>query len=265
VSVAKPTAKPWERQAWESAADFRSFRFYFDQEPPRSVDEAFRRWRLQRGYKEATYFRAPGLWRRRSLGQDRNGNRIPGSLTWRERADAWDAHLTELANAKVEREWGRLAMQKAEVLGRLAQQARASIADFYIEQAQPILDGEGQPVFDEDGNPLITIVTTLDWDALRKNGHMIKSLTPTRYGTKVEMYDGQSALVHIGRHLKLFTDQVDVTSLGKAIQDTENLTDDQFKRTLTQLSEIGLALAGRKDLPEAQNDAEERDSERQVE
>jgi hypothetical protein len=42
-------------------------------------------------------------------------------------------------------------------------------------------------------------------------GHLVKSVTPTRYGDRVELHDSQAALVHLGRHHKLWVDRVDVT------------------------------------------------------
>jgi hypothetical protein len=35
--------------------------------------------------------------------------------------------------------------------------------------------------------------------------------------TEIELYDAQAAKVHLGKHLKLFTDQVDITSGGRRI------------------------------------------------
>jgi hypothetical protein len=42
-------------------------------------------------------------------------------------------------------------------------------------------------------------------------GHLVKSVTPTKYGDRVELHDSQAALVHLGRHHKLWVDRVDVT------------------------------------------------------
>lgn len=38
--------------------------------------------------------------------------------------------------------------------------------------------------------------------------HLIKGIKETKYGKDIEFYDAQAALVHIGKHHKLFTEQV---------------------------------------------------------
>jgi hypothetical protein len=82
------------------------------------------------------------------------------------------------------------AMCSDEVLARLGEQARVSVADF----------------LDERGN--------LDLEAVKKMGHLIKSITDTRYGKRIELHDGQAALVHVGRHLGLFTDRTELVGEG---------------------------------------------------
>lgn len=78
------------------------------------------------------------------------------------------------------------AMSADEVLSRLADQARASVADF---------------ISDDDGE--------IDLVAVKKMGHLVKSVTRTRQGLKLELHDAQAALVHIGRHHALFKDKVE--------------------------------------------------------
>jgi phage terminase small subunit len=102
------------------------------------------------------------------------------------------------------------AMGADEVLARLAEQGRMTIADFVLEDAMPTFDKEGNQTGE-------VIVVGLNWPAIRKHGHLIKSLANTPNGPRIELHDGQAALVHIGKHLKLFTDQVDVTSGGGPI------------------------------------------------
>ena len=95
------------------------------------------------------------------------------------------------------------AMGADEVLARLAEQGRMSISEFIVESTSP--------EYDKNGNEVGTVETVgLNWKAIRKYGHLIKSITSTQYGPKIELHDGQAALVHIGKHLKLFTDQVEV-------------------------------------------------------
>lgn len=114
---------PWERQPYESAADFRLFQLYLEQDPPRSVNAAYRKYK-QRGRKEAQVKHAPGSWRNLANGKTRHSAEIPGSLTWAARTLAWDDYLADLERSKwvkrrlelKEKEWdvGSRLMEKAE-------------------------------------------------------------------------------------------------------------------------------------------------------
>jgi Terminase small subunit len=79
------------------------------------------------------------------------------------------------------------AMTTEEALDRLAEQARGSYAEF------------------------ITEMGTIDLRAMKAAGKMylIKQVKPTAHGLAVEFYDAQTALIHMGRYHKLFTDKVE--------------------------------------------------------
>lgn len=248
--------EPWERQNWESGTAFRAFReFYLSQDPPRSIDEAFRRYRRQRrGITEAPNKRCPGTWRRWSLGIDRDGVKLDENVrTWIERADAWDQHRVDVSNAAIEARWQAEIMGKTEVLGRLSEQGRVNPGIFFTKKQGIIYNKKGAPLLDEDGNPLTQEYEDIDWDVVREKGHLIKSLARTQYGWKIEMYDGQAALVHMGRHMQLFTDAIDLTSNGQPLAGAENMSDEQLKDALTRLSQVGLALAGGENVCSAEN------------
>ena len=89
-------------------------------------------------------------------------------------------------------------MSTDEALGILAQQARFDPGD-YLK-----LDGE---------------YPCVDLALLKKAGltSIIKSITPTRYGARVEFYDTQAALEKILRAGGVYKDNLDVTSGGEAI------------------------------------------------
>ena len=94
-----------------------------------------------------------------------------------------------------------------EVLVRLAEVARGSLEDFYSvgEDGQPVLDlGKAQT---------------------RGRLHLVKSLSPTRYGWRLELYDRTQALQLIGKHLGLFDD----TRLNVDV-DFSALDDEQLER-----------------------------------
>lgn len=74
-----------------------------------------------------------------------------------------------------------------EVLARLGEQAR-SLSEEYI---------------DDFG--------FIKFKKLKADGliHLVKKIKRNQQGIEVELYDSQAALVHIGRHHKLFTDKIE--------------------------------------------------------
>jgi phage terminase small subunit len=81
-------------------------------------------------------------------------------------------------------------MPASEVLTRLAQHARSDIRDFLA--------------FDADGK-----VLGLQLDRAAPL-HLVKSITPTKYGDKVELHDPQAALTQLGKYHKLWTDRIEL-------------------------------------------------------
>lgn len=97
------------------------------------------------------------------------------------------------------------AMSAVEVLARLADHARGDFGEL-VDPA----------------------TLTLDWRMAKAQGktRLIKKLKQTTVISgedkqtdifEFEMYDAQAALVHLGKHLGLFTEKVDVTSGGEPI------------------------------------------------
>lgn len=96
--------------------------------------------------------------------------------------------------AAIEARLEELTLSSREVLLRLSEHARASIEDFVV-----IDELSGEAYF--------------DFARAKQEGklHLIKKLWQDKDGRwRVELVDSQAALVHIGRHYKLFTDNVDV-------------------------------------------------------
>lgn len=96
------------------------------------------------------------------------------------------------------------AMQTDEVLARLADQARADIGDL-VDPATMTLDLEKAI---KEGNTRLV--------------QKIKQTTITGEDKQTEifefeMYNAQAALVHIGKHLGLFTDKLDITTKGESV------------------------------------------------
>lgn len=94
------------------------------------------------------------------------------------------------------------AMGADEILARLTQQARASVGEFL----SVTIDEDGKQHFD------------IDWSKVIEKGYLVKKAGMTSYGPQIELYDAQAALVHLGRHLGLFTDNIDVTSKGQKVK-----------------------------------------------
>lgn len=89
-------------------------------------------------------------------------------------------------------------MASKEALWRLGQMARVDISQFVKSK-----NGNGD--------------FGLNWSNIKKYGFLIKSITHTKYGPKIELHDSQKALELIAKHLGLFTDKLDVTSGGQSI------------------------------------------------
>lgn len=108
---------------------------------------------------------------------------------------------------EIDRRIDEKAMGADEVLNRLAEQARGD-----IDECLTVDHG----------------IVMVDWEKLKAKGltHLVKKFKQTKAGIEVEFYDAQSALVHLGRHHKLFTDK---TEHSGQINVTE-LSDDELKR-----------------------------------
>jgi hypothetical protein len=147
----------------------------------------------------------------------------------------------EKARAAYEQRWREMIMSGDEVMGRLSEQARVNIAEFVTIKWMPTAviiplkkddDDSGEEPATETGD-LIQVVE-LNWDAIRERGHLIKAITNTRYGPRIEMHDGQVALVQVGRHHKLFTDQ----QVSGTIEHTGDKAEhERFDRAISTLAE----------------------------
>lgn len=91
--------------------------------------------------------------------------------------------------ARIQERLAQFAMPANEALARLAEQARVNIADFIVT----------------NGNGF-----TLNWEELQRRGHLVKAITMTRSGPKIELYDAQGALDKIAKILGLFNEKQEV-------------------------------------------------------
>lgn len=118
--------------------------------------------------------------------------------------------------AAIEKRLSDSAMSANEVLGRLADQARGSMADF--------LNIESNSIDLNKADKLDRL------HLIKKFSHTIGKETEN---FTIELYDAQSALIQIGRKHGLFTDKHDLTSGGKELRALTELSDDDLARIAT--------------------------------
>jgi phage terminase small subunit len=108
------------------------------------------------------------------------------------------------------------AMPAEEVLNRLGEHARGNMTDFIK------FDDNGNPQFDLQAAAMLgklqlakkLKIKTRSWLEPVLGGEDDEKTTVTETTTEFELYDAQAALVHIGKHHKLFTDKIDVEHSG---------------------------------------------------
>lgn len=110
----------------------------------------------------------------------------------------------------IQKEISERAMKADEVLLRLAQHARGDLADFVdITSVSFALDLQGAK--DKGITHLIKKFRQRTTTYLSKSDSTEdREITET----EIELHDPQAALIHLGRHLKLFSDKLDVDVKG---------------------------------------------------
>lgn len=101
-----------------------------------------------------------------------------------------------------------LRMSADEVLVRLAEQARATLADF-IDIPAPGARAHSDAT--EAHAALAGWSLNLHKAEQRGKLHLIKKLKSGQWGPEIELYDAQAALQLLGRHHKLFVDRTELT------------------------------------------------------
>lgn len=106
---------------------------------------------------------------------------------------------------KIQQRLSEAAMGADEVLARLAEIARGEHGQY------------------------ITETGSVNFVQLVEDGkaYLIKSIRDTAQGKSIEFYDGQKALVDIGRHHQLFTDRLE-HDIGPSLQDILNVLPSEF-------------------------------------
>jgi hypothetical protein len=121
-----------------------------------------------------------------------------------------------LIRAEIEKRIKQKAMTADEVLERFAQQARGDIAQFITIEERPDPKEEGKTI----------TVAFLDISKVVMSGysHLIKSISYTNNGPRIEMYDAQAALTKLGENLRLFGRNVNLNI------DMSQFEDDELER-----------------------------------
>lgn len=103
--------RAWERQDYDTDASWLAFsEHYLTQQPPRSVNAAFRSYR---GLEGDTNKQANGYFRRWSRAHGEDDQPIPDALNWEDRATAYDTYVSEQRAAR--REQASLAIEDDEL------------------------------------------------------------------------------------------------------------------------------------------------------
>jgi phage terminase small subunit len=143
------------------------------------------------------------------------------------RANAARLLATDNFTAEYERRLNELHMGKDELLKLLADEARGDVGMFMdvtttgwnIDLLQR--DTNGELIHDASGNvirkPETKLIKKLKQKVTTIIGKAEDGEDREIIETEIELYDAQAAKVHLGKHLKLFTEQVDITSGGKRI------------------------------------------------
>ena len=123
--------------------------------------------------------------------------------------------------AEISRRYRESCMDEEEVLRRLGDQARGVGA--YIDTSI------------SEAKPHVRVKQLIDAGL----GHLIKSVKYTDKGAcNLEFYDAQAALIHIGRHLKLFTDKTEHSG-EVGVRNLSDIPDHELDKLLTEGAEGG--------------------------
>jgi phage terminase small subunit len=104
---------------------------------------------------------------------------------------------------EIKRRVAERAMPAEEVLDRLGRMARGDMSDFWDipDDGKPVLSLSGERARDK-----LHLIRKLK---VKTTSRMVGEIEVVTTEIEIEPYDAQAALVHIGKHHKLFTDKVE--------------------------------------------------------
>ena len=106
----------------------------------------------------------------------------------------------------VKQRMNEVAMDADEVLARLSEQARVSIADFVCEEVVDTateIHGDGEIV------KIPVYGVGLNWNAIQQRGHLVKSMKQSAAGPAIELHDAQAALLAMAKRHGLLVDKTE--------------------------------------------------------
>lgn len=177
----------WDRQAWDTYTAHGRFRLYYlPQTRPRSISRAWRQWRKDEGQPVADQRQAPRRWRYWAAGAKGPGPKMPGAMTWYERAADYDRYMALITQAAKE-QWA-------------VEVARADFADGAAlrEFARAVL--KQGPQF------------------IKTNRKLIKGRTKT-----IEGKDGETYVVQLTRDREVITMAIDTQALIRSFDTASKL------------------------------------------
>lgn len=111
----------------------------------------------------------------------------------------------EYIQAAIQKRLAESAMPADEVLTRITQHASVNPGDFFHYKEITVTNdetGESHTRLVQDG---------LNWEMVKTHGHLIKKISFNKQGKPtIEVVDNQKALELLGKHHRLFIDQVDM-------------------------------------------------------
>lgn len=134
--------------------------------------------------------------------------------------------------AAIQERLAELKMGADEVLARISDHARSSIADF-VDVAAPSTQLEEAESVDEAH--AIVSGWRLNLAKAKQSGklHLIKKLKSSQWGPEIELHDPQTALTLIGKHHGLFVEKIDIShqEIEKFLDKLrDNLPPDEYAR-----------------------------------
>lgn len=131
---------------------------------------------------------------------------------------------------EIARRFEAKAMAADEVLARLAEQARFNPVPYILFEE----------IRNEEGELIAKAFRGIDLDKLQEDGlgHVLKGISKTRNGLKIEFHDAQRALELIGKHLGLFKERIEHSGQIDMAR-VEQMSDDELERLAQRLGLSG--------------------------